>query len=285
MAHFYLTLPSNSSSKYYHDNTLTRFNTKLHSGISLSGDWEVGLNEIIFPHTWLTVDETDATFTLSCEGYVIQNVVGVAPYTVEVRIPRGYYESVRDVVREINESFSKMNPMPGLAFRSSEFALATKEKSMMPELKYDESSKRVEFAMNRNQSLSFPSGLAAVLGVDPKQNPSTPEDEETFAWIGANVSDITRGINYMMVYCDLLEHVPVGDTKVPLLRIVDAKGENGEIIHRSYDEPRYVPLQKKNFDSIEMDLRDDLGKPIAFENGKLVVTLHFRQAKRPYFLG
>ena len=85
----------------------------------------------------------------------------------------------------------------------------------------------------------------------------------------------------MMLYCDLLEHIPVGDTKDPVLRIVDA---NGEIVHRLYDEPRYIPLQKKNFDSIELDLRDDLGNPIAFKNGKLVVTLHFRQAKSAYFL-
>ena len=65
---------------------------------------------------------------------------------------------------------------------------------------------------------------------------------------------------------------------------MNAHGTNGEIVHHLYDEPRYIPLQKKNFDSIELDLRDDLGKPIAFENGKLVVTLHITQTKSAYFL-
>ena len=154
----------------------------------------------------------------------------------------------------------------------------------MPKLKYNEMSKRVHFVMFRGQSLTFSPALATILGLDAKQNPSKSKDEDSFGWAATSVSDITRGINYMMLYCDLLEHVPVGDTKAPLLRIVNANGTNGEIVHHLYDEPRYIPLQKKNFDSIELDLRDDLGKPIAFENGKLVVTLHFRQAKSAYFL-
>ena len=103
-------------------------------------------------------------------------------------------------------------------------------------------------------------------------------------WEGDFVADINRGINSLFVYCDLLEYVPVGDTKAPLLRTVDASGKNGEIIHRTFDQLRYIPLQKKNFDTIEILIRDDLGQPVAFESGKLVVTLHFREAKSKYYL-
>ena len=33
--------------------------------------------------------------------------------------------------------------------------------------------------------------------------------------------NLNEDIHSVYVYCDLLEHVPVGDTKAPLLRIVD----------------------------------------------------------------
>ena len=38
MTHFYLTLPSNSSEKYYPDNTLANFKTKLHNDVALWDD-------------------------------------------------------------------------------------------------------------------------------------------------------------------------------------------------------------------------------------------------------
>ena len=97
------------------------------------------------------------------------------------------------------------------------------------------------------------------------------------------VADINRGVNSLYIYCDLLECVPVGDTKAPLLRTVETTGENGGIIHRTFDQLRYIPLQKKNFDTIEILIRDDLGHPVSFESGKLIVTLHFREAKSKYY--
>jgi len=289
MAHFYLTLPSNSSAKYY-DNTLTKFTTRLQSSVSLSGDWEVGMSEIVFPHTWLTLDRDEAAFHVICTGFPAFNPTdafgtirisrdGEAPelYRIEVRIPHGYYESMHELYREMNKALSKIIPYQTHPQNAN-------NDNLMPRLKYNDTSRRMNFVMFRGQSLSFSSALATILGVGPKQNPSKPKDEDQYGWQASNVCDLTRGINYIMVYCDLLEHVPVGDTKAPLLRIVNATGSNGEILHRTFDEARYIPLQKRHFDSVEIDIRDDLGNPVAFENGKLVVTLHFRQCKRPYFL-
>ena len=81
----------------------------------------------------------------------------------------------------------------------------------------------------------------------------------------------------------MLECVPVGDTVAPLLRIVQVNGVQGEMTHLQYDQPRYAPLQKKKFDTIEIDIRDDAGEKISFDSGKLIVTLHFRKEKRPTF--
>jgi len=98
------------------------------------------------------------------------------------------------------------------------------------------------------------------------------------------VCDINRGVTVIYVYYDILEYVLVGDTKAPLLRLVPADGPNGESIYKVFDEKSffYIPLQKKNFDSIEVDIMDDFGEGIPFKTGKLAVTLHFRQAQQQY---
>ena len=57
MSEFYLTLPSNSSMKYYPENTLTSFTTRLPNSIRLEGDWDVGLVEIQYPHNWYNIPE------------------------------------------------------------------------------------------------------------------------------------------------------------------------------------------------------------------------------------
>jgi hypothetical protein len=50
--HFFVTLPSESSAKYYPNNTVARFVTKLPETIRLQGQYEMALVEIIHPHNW-----------------------------------------------------------------------------------------------------------------------------------------------------------------------------------------------------------------------------------------
>jgi len=50
----------------------------------------------------------------------------------------------------------------------------------------------------------------------------------------------------LFVYCDVPEHVVVGDVMAPLLRIVDMKRKQTyDRMHQVLNPPLYVPLQKK----------------------------------------
>jgi hypothetical protein len=55
--HFFVTLPSDISAKYYPNNTVARFATKLSETIRLQEQYEMALVEIIYPHNWHTVDD------------------------------------------------------------------------------------------------------------------------------------------------------------------------------------------------------------------------------------
>jgi hypothetical protein len=102
--------------------------------------------------------------------------------------------------------------------------------------------------------------------------------EATRAW------DLNAGIHHLYVYCDVVESVSVGDTLAPLLRIVETKNPQLGYIHEIFNPPRYIPVQKKEFDTIEIYIRSDFGERVPFESGKVVCTLHFRRAINQYFL-
>ena len=96
------------------------------------------------------------------------------------------------------------------------------------------------------------------------------------------VGDLNGGLHNLFIYCDLLEHVNVGDTLAPLLRTVAVSGAVGESVTRVFSPPRYIPMRRTNFESIEIDIKDDLGEPVAFEGGRVVVTVHCRRVNSGY---
>ena len=85
---FCVTLPSNSSTQYFPDNKTSNFVTKLSRTLQLDGEWEVGLAEIDYPHTWYNIREGKN----SVEIYVPDK------WAQEGSIQPGYYEKVIDVI-------------------------------------------------------------------------------------------------------------------------------------------------------------------------------------------
>ena len=75
-----------------------------------------------------------------------------------------------------------------------------------------------------------------------------------------------------------------GDVVVPVLHTVTVKGEHGSYVSKNFERPHYVPLNKKIFDTIGINIRDEAGDLVAFEHGKVIITLHFRCSKTQYFI-
>jgi len=85
-------------------------------------------------------------------------------------------------------------------------------------------------------------------------------------------------VQTLYVYCDILEHVIVGDVLASLLRIVDMKRRKSYgNMHETLRSPLYVPLQKKHFDTMEINIMTDTGKPVHFAIGKTVTVLEFKR--------
>jgi hypothetical protein len=101
MSHFYITLPSDSSANYYPDNTIARFVTKLPERIRLEGEYEMGLAEIIYPHTWYNVDNED-------KKYWVAAISSDSNRMQTVYLPSGYCESGADIAAVLNREFSRL---------------------------------------------------------------------------------------------------------------------------------------------------------------------------------
>jgi hypothetical protein len=304
---FYLTLPSNSSMSHYPENTVAQYKTKLYNTIELDGDWEIGLCEVEFPKSWFTIPKDGAVIIIECNGCAAEARRGIYdndpppeiesneahagstegekedPHSkkilpteqdmiIKVIIPGGYYEDVPDVIRTLNMLISKEFMETSQYIYNDLFFLP-------PKLKQNLVTRKVQILIPKNYELTLPPSLLSILGFTNEQLPLRNQNGEHKEIIAQNVADISAGITNVYIYCDLVDFVHVGDTLSPLLRIVNASGENGEIVHTIFEQPRYLPVRRKNFDVLDINIRDSFGDIIAFQNGQTTVTLHLRRSE------
>src|SRR5664279_2701702 len=67
---FFITVPSDSSMKWYPQNSVGRYTAQLPQPISLDGQYEVGLAEIIYPQTWYNIRNLDREYWIAIGGLI-----------------------------------------------------------------------------------------------------------------------------------------------------------------------------------------------------------------------
>ena len=254
MSDFYLTLPSNNSMECYPENTLAQFTSRLPNVINLSGNWEVGLVEIQYPHNWFNVPTPKRHRTFTVRSTAANDANGPLVRR-SFYIKAGYYPHIYDLLTEIQEETNEVLSDVSNSIR----------------LNYDGITRKISVTFYRPCSLSLPIHIRKMIGLTrgswDATNPS-----------GGEVSDLDP-VDSLFVYCDVLERRVVGDSQVPLVRIVPVEGRNGELVTQIYENVHYVRLQRRNFQTIEINIRDCAGVNVPFEAGTLNVTLHFQQRK------
>ncbi|GFX28682.1 uncharacterized protein TNCV_4860461 [Trichonephila clavipes] len=238
---FYVTLPSDSSMHFFPENKISHFKTQLPSPVCLKGEWEVGLSEIIYPHSWLNVNETNNYFLYKAgDG----NISSTVKRTIDV----GCYETMLDIISAVQLALPK-NP--------NRFTII-----------YNKATKRVKINAVQGSSLHL-ENLGELLGF--KRNAIIIGNMKS-----EFVADAWSNFSVFYVYSDLISPQIVGDTQAPLLRIVRTKGKDGEKISHYYDRPQYLPLVRHSFQTIQSELRLNSGDFVPFERGKVIIVLHFR---------
>ena len=291
---FYIVLPSNSSTRHFPHNKTSSFTTQLPQTLSLHGEWEVGLSEIQFPNTFLHINHGENTLKFVDIDSKDKDKTDIKLTSTEAVIPNGIY-------KDINELYSTINSACKKAGSHFHFEARTEEgfKTFI--------SLTCANKCGKNHYLNVSDNLLKIIGCGhmllfKKGNfyteltalkPNSTKDFYTAKFLIINKPDLAfwgkephsliRGIpDKMFVYCDICEPYITGDVKSPLLRIVpiplNAFNYTYGANQTSYFSPsHYIPLRKTNFRTIEIDIKDALGKSIPFQSGTLTVTLHFRR--------
>lgn len=79
--------------KYFPENTLVHYTTKLPQAIELSGGlWEVGLVELMYPHTWYNITGETRWIVLSTS----------LATNVKMQLKPGYYGTSKSLIQGIS---------------------------------------------------------------------------------------------------------------------------------------------------------------------------------------
>ena len=269
---FYMTLPSNASMKTHPDNTLTHYVTELPHCVDLVGEWECGLTEMQYSHTWYNVTEDDV--------WLFLEEVDAPDVNRRSRLSCGYYDNPLTLMYHVNN---------GLYSLRTEKARA--------QMSYSSVTQKMTLHMTENTIFTIPyhSSTTSMLGFHkivatgtemdatsasslvPDSRPS--DSSYPFHIEAPDVVNMTQGFNTLYVYTDVVESRIVGDSLAPLLRSIPISGHHGDSVSERFTNVHYIPLLRSNFHSIEVDIRDDMGRRVPFEYGRVTVTLHFRRRK------
>ena len=144
-------------------------------------------------------------------------------------------------------------------------------------MSYHHTSKRITVKCGRRVVVKLRIDIARMFGF---LNDTTirASDEKGFT-----LALPETGNQYFYVCTDIIKSQYHGDVVVPILHTVTVKGEHGSYVSKNFERPHYVPL-KTIFDMISINIRDESGDLVAFEHGKVIITLHFRRSKTQYFI-
>lgn len=240
----------------YPDNTLAHYNTRLAAPVDLQGEWEVGLAEVSYPLSWYNVRR----------GEIMEWRIRVGPRPdqhISFALVPGVYTTPNILLGKMKE------------------LMMHERLHDLVEIRLDPISQKVHiYVQGGSTEVYFSPVLGELLGLGPKV---TDVYLRAGAYTGTYTLDLNIGFYSLYIYCDLVRARPIGDVMAPLLRSVPIKKANTtdrdatNIRNDVFPNVYFLPMQKKNFQVVEIDIRDDTGNRVPFESGKVEVTLVFRK--------
>ena len=251
--------------------TLASVRKFIDDDIQFSGDWRVALSEIIFPTkienivngnlTVYNLKDYEDSQKMSSGANVISR-----PYSGQ---KQAFVPGIFDSVAQLLATVKRTVGLPHFSFR---------------EIK---SSGEYEILLGKYEGITFPSeeipsitgfegipdGNGIHIGYKMKPNENRlMKSDDTKAYYGDFPADLCAGKHLSFIYTNIIEYQYAGDTKVPLLRVIDLKQrlENGSVCelepnHRIvFTNLDYKKLLTNTIQSISIELRTETGQLVPF---------------------
>ena len=291
---FTVNIISSASMNIFPENTLASFRNFFSEALILEGDWRVALTEIIFPSQIANVT-TDKikVFTsyghrmnknANAPGVISKSPAALHPYVGDqIKITPGIYDDVKKLLTHIKDE----GKLDNFAFDDEKI------------------TGKIRLHFGKRVGINFPDAeIPSILGFtgirEPrdgsihlgwKLNPRidarlNEQENEKQIFTGDFAADLSAGSQLMFVYVDIIGYQFIGDTKTPLLRVIDTNRrlKNGSICsieptHRKvFSNLDYKKLFSTTIQSISVQLRTETGKLVPFlGTGKVILSLKFKK--------
>ena len=275
---FYVFLPSNSSLDFFPDSTLSSYRVRLPSTVTLNGSYDVGLKELHYPHNFIS------------HGIQIkapEDELVLLKYdrkTLAPEIHRHGVASIYDNHSNLEILSKKINAEIKVRRRDTYDTdpFYTKKKDS-PRIEYDSQlGKFVIFNDIEDKyyiKLHLSPTIAKKFGFEPSQFSLDIQKIEQVVYAAQAVKILNYNFDYVYLYTDIVCRSVVGNKMAPLLRVVDVQGKQGDIISVIFEQPLYIPVLKRVFNNIHIQLATDTGQNIPFaDQGRVISVLHFRRS-------
>jgi hypothetical protein len=282
MDSFYYTLQSNASLDCYPSNTCTNFKVRLLQRMNLHGEWVVGLAEIHFPIKFLPrgekrkneeAEEEEPPEKRKKDEEESPDVVpqAVVSGVVDLRSKRSISLSEPPVIYHGEGIGPKLPPdnrdQTILTLNKKVQELAENIKKMQLNLKDVTNTTGEEILQLKQMSDCWQHNYVSMSKL-----------------IHQDVNHLNAKMNapkYLYVYCSVAELELVGDRYGPFLRVVRIPPlqMTGETKDKDWVNPHYKKVSTRDCDTLEVDIRDEKGRPVSFAKGVVIVTLHFKKVR------
>ena len=310
---FFITLESNADKQNHPKNSPNSFKITLQTPIDLRGEWETGLAQLIFPHSWheKIMEQPDDDhhhhlflIKLHVKGDAGNDMTKEAYWRDLHLVPRNYH-TVKDILLAIwNACEQSKNGVVQFIYRAIG-GLGIGQAA---------DTNHVRINCTTDSFLALPIELAKIIGFDTakmerdhwtqvggisiEKFPTTGETK----WcvistapkytgrqmipsplnehILIKLIDAERDMGFFQniyINSDLIETQFVGATRANVLRVIAPQKEKGQVETFSFTPIFYVPLRVVKFNSVEINITGDTGRLVPFEGGVVVVVLHLRR--------
>lgn len=257
MENFTIDLLSNSSMELFKNNKTSNFTVHLPKKIVLHGNWQVCLTEINIPNNFHNVTQNNNR--IFCEEY--ENNTRKLACWHEMKYT--YYSNIQTIVNEINDVFERNINIRLLHYQADINKILIKM------------NKKEELGVS-NKIVYFENKLATQLGFIPNENILTYFESPNFASVHHHGT-----FDYVFVYCDIVEPKLFSNTFAQILKVFprERKSDDQTVLSKEFHNLEYLKLMKREFDTIEINLRTTTGEFMPFIHGIANLKLHFKKTK------
>jgi len=267
---FYMTLESNSSINIFSSNTVNNFKVLLPQRLQLESNYEVALTEVHLPSLWNNIHH-DVFYK--------------------------YYEIIDSENALLNEihstNFISKNENSKLTFNeintinlnngqyTNEELINSLNKIWNNFVIFSLQNDKCKISLEENIKLEMSMTLSRILGFDDFILINKTKSRREF--FSTEKINLFSGMNSLYIYCNIIENQITSDIFSPLLRIIHFDRENNNekkntTLTKTFAYPFYLPLRYKNFQIIEVNIRNTTGDLIEFlPTSHCILTLHFKK--------